>query len=153
MGFKSTKLYSGFTCCFRQWRAELTHCKYMHGYSVSFRVTYEGDLDDNHWVWDFGGIKRAETFIDGMPAKEWMSFMFDHTVIVAEDDPEADLFRKMDEQGVIQLRWVEAIGAEKFAELVFQKLNAFVRLETSGRVKVVQVEFFENPNNSAIYYE
>ena len=153
MCFKSTKLYSGFTCSFRQWSAKLTHCKYMHGYSVSFRVTYEGDLDQNNWVWDFGGVKRAKTLIDGMQAKDWMDFMFDHTVIVAEDDPEAELFKKMDDQGIIQLRWVKAIGAEKFAELIFHKLNDFVRAETNERVRVAQVEFFENQNNSAIYCE
>jgi hypothetical protein len=26
--FKSTKLFDGYSTCFRQWRAEDTHCKY-----------------------------------------------------------------------------------------------------------------------------
>ena len=42
--FKSTKLFDGFSCCFRQWKAETTHCKYLHGYGVSFRVTFEGQV-------------------------------------------------------------------------------------------------------------
>ena len=46
MGYKSTKLFDGFSCCFRQWKAEDTHCKFLHGYGISFRVTFEGDLED-----------------------------------------------------------------------------------------------------------
>ena len=38
MGYKSTKLFNGFTCCFRQWKAVETHCKYLHGYAVSFKL-------------------------------------------------------------------------------------------------------------------
>ena len=85
--FKSTKLFDGFSCCFRQWKAETTHCRFLHGYGVSFRVTFEGELDHRNWVWDFGGMKRAKTKIDGMSPKAWMDYMFDHTVIVAKDDP------------------------------------------------------------------
>ena len=59
--YKSTKLFDGFSCCFRQWKAETTHCKYLHGYGVSFRVTFDGRLDHRNWVWDFGGMKRAKT--------------------------------------------------------------------------------------------
>ena len=36
--FQSTKLFDGFSCVFRQWRAEDTHCKYLHGYAISFRI-------------------------------------------------------------------------------------------------------------------
>jgi 6-pyruvoyltetrahydropterin/6-carboxytetrahydropterin synthase len=43
--FKSTKLFDGYSACFRQWKAEGTHCRFLHGYAVSFRVWFEGDLD------------------------------------------------------------------------------------------------------------
>jgi len=153
MSYKSTKLFDGFSCCFRQWKANETHCKFLHGYAVSFRITFEGELDHKNWVWDFGGMKRAKTLIDGMQPKAWMDYMFDHTVVVAKDDPEALMFQSLSDLGVIQLREVEATGAEKFAEYVFNKLNKFVQLETDGRVKISSVEFMENGNNSAIYKE
>ena len=153
MRYKSTKLFNGFTCCFRQWKAVETHCKYLHGYAVSFKVVFEGELDDRNWVWDFGGMKRAKTLIDGKQPKAWMDYMFDHTVVIAKDDPEALMFQSLSDLGVIQLREVEATGAEKFAEYVFNKLNKFVQLETDGRVKISSVEFMENGNNSAIYQE
>ena len=149
--FKSTKLFDGFSCCFRQWKAETTHCKYLHGYGVSFRVTFDGMLDHRNWVWDFGGMKRAKTKIDGMSPKEWMNYMFDHTVIVAIDDPDLKIFQTMHDNGIIQLRVVEATGAEKFAEFIFKKLNTFVRTETNERVHVKRVEFMEHNKNTAIY--
>lgn len=149
--YKSRKKFDGFSTCFRQWRANTTHCQYLHGYDVEFEVTFEGDLDHRNWVWDFGGMKRAKNLIDGMQPKEWMEYMFDHTVVVAEDDPELINFQDMADRGIIQLRVIEAVGAEKFAEFLYHKLNDFVQTETDGRVKVVKVKFMENHKNSAIY--
>ena len=149
--YQSTKLFDGFTCCFRQWKAETTHCRFMHGYGISFRVTFEGDLDERNWVWDFGGMKRAKTQIEGMSPKAWMDYMFDHTVIVASDDPKKAHFKSMHEDGVCQVRFVEATGAEKFAEYIFHKLNRFVLTETQDRVRVAQVEFMEHNKNTAIF--
>ena len=151
--FKSTKLFDGFSCCFRQWKAETTHCRFLHGYGVSFRVTFEGELDHRNWVWDFGGMKRAKTKIDGMSPKEWMDYMFDHTIIAAADDPYINTLQQLDNAGIAQVRIVEATGAEKFAEFIFNKLNPFVQTETNGRVKVAQVEFMEHGKNTAIYAE
>ena len=149
--FKSRKKFDGFSTCFRQWRANTTHCQFLHGYDVEFEVTFEGELDHRNWVWDFGGMKRANNLIDGMQPKAWMVYMFDYTVVVAEDDPDIQNFIDMDSRGTIQLRVVPGVGAEKFAEFLYHKLNDFVQLETEGRVKVVKVKFMENHKNSAIY--
>jgi len=149
--FQSTKVFDGFSTVFRQWRAEGTHCKYLHGYGVSFKVWFEGMLDERNWVWDFGGMKRAKGTIDGMTPKAWMDHMFDHTLVVAEDDPELQSFKDMDSRGVVQLRIVPATGAERFAKFVYDKLNDFVQEETDGRVRISKVEFMEHSKNSAIY--
>ena len=159
--FISTKIFDGFSCCFRQWKATTTHCQFLHGYGVSFKVWFEGDLDERNWVWDFGGMKRAKTQIDGMSPKEWMDYMFDHTVLVAEDDPQLSYFQQANNlsnlgsqnKGILQLRIIPATGAEKFAEFIFHKLNNFVKTETNERVRVKQVEFREHGKNSAIYSE
>ena len=149
--FQSSKVFDGFSTVFRQWKAEETHCKYLHGYGVSFKVWFEGELDEKNWVWDFGGMKRAKTKIDDMSPKEWMDYMFDHTVIVAEDDPFVESFQSMGVHGAAQVRVIPAVGAEKFSEFVFNKLNEFVKTETENRVKVIRVEFMEHGKNSAIY--
>lgn len=125
--------------------------RFLHGYGVSFQIWFQGDLDERNWVWDFGGMKRAEGKIDGMSPKEWMDHMFDHTFIVAEDDPFVESFQRMDEAGVAQVRVVPATGAERFAEFIYNKVNPFVVAETDGRVKIAKVEFKEHGKNSAIY--
>jgi len=151
--FQSSKVFDGFSTVFRQWKATTTHCQYLHGYGVSFKVYFEGDLDDRNWVWDFGGMKRAKTQIDGMSPKEWMDYMFDHTLICAEDDPALPHLRKLEFENIIQLRVIPATGAEKFAEYIFNKINEFVQTETEGRVRVTKVKFAEHGKNAAYYVE
>ena len=149
--FQSTKVFDGFSTVFRQWKAESTHCRFVHGYGVSFKIWFEGQLDKRNWVWDFGGMKRAKGTIDGMSPKDWMEYMFDHTFIVAEDDPFLESFKKMDEAEVAQVRIIPATGAERFAQYIYDKVNPFIMQETSGRVRIARVEFKEHGKNSAIY--
>jgi len=151
--FQSSKVFDGFSTVFRQWKAETTHCRFVHGYGISFKVYFEGDLDERNWVWDFGGMKRAKTLIDGKQPKVWMDYMFDHTMIIAEDDPEVEAFKQMDVAGVAQVRIIPATGAEKFAEYIYTKLNSFVKTETKDRVRVTKVKFMEHGKNAAYYVE
>ena len=151
--FQSSKVFDGFSTVFRQWRAENTHCRFVHGYGISFKVYFEGELDHRNWVWDFGGMKRAKTLIDGMQPKAWMDHMFDHTLIVAEDDPFREAFLEMDSAGAAQVRIIPATGAEKFSEYIFNKINDFVFEETDGRVRVTKVKFMEHGKNAAYYVE
>ena len=149
--FQSSKVFDGFSTVFRQHTAETTHCRFVHGYGISFKIYFEGKLDQRNWVWDFGGMKRATTKIDGKSPKEWMDFMFDHTLIVAEDDPFKNAFIEMGEAGAAQVRIISATGAEKFAEYIFNKVNEFVIKETEGRVEVIKVKFMEHGKNAAYY--
>jgi 6-pyruvoyltetrahydropterin/6-carboxytetrahydropterin synthase len=153
MKFQSTKIFDGYSTVFRQWRADGTHCQFLHGYGISFKIIFEGDLDERNWVWDFGGMKRAKTWIDGMQPKAWMDHMFDHTTIIAEDDPYLENFKEMWKDGIIQLRIIPATGAEQFAKFIYDKVSKFIKIETNNRVRVVSVEFKEHNKNSAIYGE
>jgi 6-pyruvoyltetrahydropterin/6-carboxytetrahydropterin synthase len=153
MKFQSTKIFDGYSTVFRQWRAEGTHCSFLHGYGISFKIIFEGDLDERNWVWDFGGMKRAKGTIDGMSPKAWMDFMFDHTYIIAEDDPFLPSALEMNKNGIAQVVIVPATGAEQFAKFIYDKVNPFILEETNNRVRVVSVEFKEHNKNSAIYGE
>lgn len=153
MKFQSTKLFDGYSTCFRQWKAEGTHCKFLHGYAVSFRVWFEGELDERNWVWDFGGMKRAKTNINGRSPKAFFEYLLDHTTIIAEDDPYLSVFKSMDQEGIIQLRILPATGCERFAEYLYQVINEFLQLETDSRVKATKVEVYEHERNSASYSE
>lgn len=153
MKFQSTKVFDGYSTVFRQWRADGTHCQFLHGYGISFKITFEGDLDERNWVWDFGGMKRAKGTIDGMSPKAWMDFMFDHTYIIAEDDPFLPSALEMNKNGIAQVVVVPATGAEQFAKYIYDKVSEFIKIETDNRVRVVSVEFKEHDKNSAIYGE
>tara|TARA_B100000161_G_C33538499_1_gene409545 strand:+ start:388 stop:885 length:498 start_codon:yes stop_codon:yes gene_type:complete len=143
--YNSTKLFKGYSTAFRQWRAKHSHCQYLHGYAMEFKVTFAGDLDQLNWVCDFGSFKR-----NGI--KEHLSYMFDHTTVVAKDDPYLENFKKLSQQNLIQLRIIDDVGCEKFATYVFNYINEIVQKETNGRVKVLMVECFEGgTENSAIY--
>jgi len=82
-----------------------------------------------------------------------MDYMFDHTMIIAEDDPELLAFQQMDKVGVAQVRVIPATGAEKFSEYIYNKLNEFVKTETNNRVRVIKVKFMEHGKNAAYYCE
>jgi len=153
MKFQSTKVFDGYSTVFRQWRAEGTHCSFLHGYGISFKIVFEGELDERNWVWDFGGMKRAKNTIDGMAPKVWMDFMFDHTYLIASDDPFLSTALQMYDDGVAQVRIVPATGAEQFAKFIYDKVSKFITIETDNRVRVVSVEFKEHSKNSAIYTE
>jgi 6-pyruvoyltetrahydropterin/6-carboxytetrahydropterin synthase len=139
--YYSTKRFSGYSTCFRQWRATHSHCRFLHGYAMEFKVTFQGTLDDRNWVMDFGAFKR-----NGI--KEHLSHMFDHTTVVASDDPELEHFKSLEEQGLIQLRIIEHVGCEKFAEYVYYAIQGRLK-DTSA--SVLRVECFENGKNSAIF--
>lgn len=151
--FTSTKLFDGYSTVFRQWRADGTHCRFLHGYAVSFRVWFEGDLDHRHWVFDFGGMKRAKYTIEGMQPKDYFTWLLDHTTIISEDDPRLDLFRLMDDDEIIQLRVLPSVGCERFAEFLYNKINEFLKLETNSRVRATKLEVYEHEKNSASYGE
>jgi 6-pyruvoyltetrahydropterin/6-carboxytetrahydropterin synthase len=86
--YLSTKTYGndrGLSCTFRQWRSSHSHCSLLHGYSLGIKLIFESEtLDDRNWVMDFGGLKAF---------KEWSEYMFDHTLVVAHDDPHLPFFQ------------------------------------------------------------
>jgi 6-pyruvoyltetrahydropterin/6-carboxytetrahydropterin synthase len=72
--FQSTKVFDGFSTVFRQWKAEGTHCKFLHGYGVSLKVWFEGELDERNWVWDFGGYDIFLHMYNKI--QQWKNIMF-----------------------------------------------------------------------------
>ena len=142
----STKTYdhnSGLSCCFRQWRAA-SHCNTLHGYALKFRFVFASlKLDENNWVFDFGSLK---------PIKAWLTEMFDHTTLVAKDDPQFALFEQMAEAGLIDMRVMpNGVGCERTSEFVAQYVDAWVRKETNNRVWLQTCEVAEHQGNSAIW--
>lgn len=140
--FISTKRFKGYPCTHRQWRAD-SHCRFVHGYSREFYMEFACEsMTQEMWVMDFGGLKEV---------KKWLAEMFDHTFLVASDDPYLQNFEQMDRDGVIQLRILPNAGMEGTAKFVYDKVNEMVLSSTNNRVWLTKVEVSENEKNSAIY--
>lgn len=157
--FYSTKTYGndrGLSCAFRQWRSTHSHCSLLHGYSIGVRIVFECEtLDERNWVMDFGGLDKF---------KAWLNHMFDHTLLVAEDDPHLETFQQLNaigggykDLGLSDLRIVPGVGCERFSELAYNKLAEMLDEDRKNgqllnkTVRVKSVEVFEHGANSAIY--
>jgi 6-pyruvoyltetrahydropterin/6-carboxytetrahydropterin synthase len=144
--YKSTKTYGhsiGLSACFRQWKAE-SHCQLLHGYALGVKFIFASkELDVRNWVVDFGSLKSL---------KGWLEDTFDHTLIVATDDPFLPQFKQLDVLGLAKVVEVKATGCEAFAELIYQCADLW--LQSNGykpRVWIESVEVSEHGANSAIY--
>ena len=144
--FRSTKKYGhevGISCAFRQWKAP-SHCRFLHGYALAFKFTFEADeLDHRNWVVDFGGLKSL---------KNKLEELFDHKTIVAQDDPNLSMFEELEKAGACDLVIVSAVGIEKFAEMAYILAAQTLEEESfAPRCRVIEVEVFEHGANSAIF--
>ena len=156
--YQSTKLFDNYSVAIRQWKAQHSHCQLLHGYALKFKVWFESvepleenQLDEMNWIQDYGGFKS----VDAKPTpdnglKDWMDYMWDHTLLIEKDDPYLDLFVSMNPT-VCHLRIMDKIGAESAAKLVYDKFNERLAVTGGGRVKVVKVECWEAKRNSSIY--
>ena len=141
--FLSGKTYThstGHSCAFRQWRAD-SHCNLIHGYALQFELQFGSrSLDEKNWVVDFGGLKEL---------KEWLKHMFDHTYLIATDDQHFDTFVELADKNLVDLREVEAVGCERFAELTFDKASSIIADKYGDRCWVESVTVREHESNSA----
>lgn len=141
--FESTKIIELGSCAFRQWKANHSHCKFIHGYQLKAKFWFGcSELDDKNWAVDFGGLKDLKKILQNQ---------FDHTLCVAADDPLLDTFMRIHESGGCDLRIMDGVGIEKTAEWCFNTSDKFIRDMTYNRCWVSKVEVWEHAENSAIY--
>ena len=75
--------------------------------------------------------------------------MFDHTYLLASDDPEFETFQMLADKGLIDLRVVGGVGCERFAEQAFDEADRIVKELTNGRCWVQKCTVREHEANSA----
>lgn len=109
-----TKTYGhdlGLSACFRQWRAEHSHCQYIHGYALSVELEFAAEkLTKENWVIDFGGLK---------PVKEFLVNTFDHKLLVASDDPKKDDLLALAGLGLADGLEIPVVGCEGFSFYIY----------------------------------
>ena len=140
----STKTYiEEFPVAYRQWRAD-SHCNDLHGYAMSFHFEFESDtLDVRNWVIDFGGLR---------PLKEQLKDWFDHTLLVAVDDPQHDELVRLGTLGLAKIVEVERTGCEGIADWLYEYINEIYlpQIGESERVWCCRVEVRETKSNMAM---
>lgn len=143
--YGSTKTYVhsvGLSCVFRQWRAQ-SHCRFLHGYAIKVKCVFETtQLDERNWAVDFGSLKSF---------KGWLEDMFDHKMLVAEDDPHRGRLEALSvSERLADIRIVPATGCEAMSRMIFEYLECWlVDNGYSPRVKLTSVEVAEHAGNSA----
>jgi len=117
----------------------------LHGYALEFLFEFEADdLDARNWVVDFGSLKTL---------KEKLDDFFDHTCLVAQDDPDFATFEMLHEKKMIKMVAVAKTGCEGLSEWLYQYIDEIWMAENgyADRCRVVKVEVRETPSNSASY--
>jgi len=142
----STKTYKQIgPVAYRQWRAD-SHCNLIHGYALSFHFEFEADtLDARNWVTDFGGLKPLKSVLE-----DW----FDHTLLVAQDDPMREHLLELGKLKLAKITEVEKTGCEGISDFLYEYINTIL-LPSFGtseaeRVWCSKVEVRETDANMAM---
>ena len=143
MKYISTKTYNQIApVAYRQWKAD-SHCNNIHGYALSFHFEFESEtLDARNWVMDFGGLR---------PLKDKLEEWFDHTLLLALDDPHYEDIKKLGKLGLAKITEVEKTGCEGIASFLYEYVNT-IFLPSYGeqdRIWCRRVEVRETDNNMA----
>ena len=144
--YTSTKEYhDAFPCAYRQWRAD-SHCNLNHGYAFSMKFYFGTDtLDVRNWAADYGGLKELKAILESQ---------FDHTTLVAQDDPELEFYKEMERRKLAKLTILPALGCEALADMLYKFVNGVYIPENWGageaeRLWCYRVEVRETMSNMA----
>ena len=144
--YVSTKEYiDEFPVAYRQWKAD-SHCNLIHGYSFSMRFYFGCDtLDARNWAADYGGLKEL---------KQILKDQFDHTLLVAEDDPELEFYKEMERRKLAKLTILPKLGCEGLADQLYKYVNGVYIPDMWGAVDAerlwcFRVEVRETQSNMA----
>jgi 6-pyruvoyltetrahydropterin/6-carboxytetrahydropterin synthase len=131
--------FDGLPCCQRVWTGTGKQA-FLHGYERTFEIEFACAETEPG-----SGLVVNNECIKTIRAA--LRFQFDHTTLVAADDPQRDLFELMAINGVIDLRIMDNTGTQCCAAWVFDTAERIVGPATQGRVWVSRIEARQSRNN------
>jgi 6-pyruvoyltetrahydropterin/6-carboxytetrahydropterin synthase len=144
-GLRIAKLYTNLKGAHRQWRHP-GHCSTVHGENWSVKIEFEANyLDDCGFVVDFGKLRDIA---------KWLDNIFDHTVLIDQDDPQMHVFHAADEQKIIRLVVVPSASAEGLAKYIFHNVQTILDAMPTHKkrpVFVAKVTVYEDSKNEATF--
>ena len=137
--FHVRNLFENLPCCHRSW-ANPGKRFFLHGYERAFEIEFACAETEpgTGLVVDSDALNEVRSAL---------RYQFDHTTLIADDDPQRDLFEMMAERGVVDLRIMEHTSIEGSAAWVFDTTERIVTLATGGRVWVSRIHACESRNN------
>lgn len=137
-----TKLFDDLPCTHRSW-AHSGKCAFLHGYERSFEIEFGcRELEPKTgFVVDFSQLKDVRALLQRQ---------FDHTTLIAADDPQREVFEELGRLGVVDLRIMAHTGMEGAAEWVYDHADRLVRGRTLDRVRVLRVVARESRKNAVV---
>ena len=144
--YTSTKEYvDAFPVAYRQWKAD-SHCNLIHGYAFSMKFHFgTNDLDARNWAADYGGLKELKSVLQDQ---------FDHTLLVAEDDPHLETYKLLQEKKMARLTILPKLGCEGLADQLYCFVNGVYIPDYWGQAEAdrlwcYRVEVRETQSNMA----
>jgi 6-pyruvoyltetrahydropterin/6-carboxytetrahydropterin synthase len=91
------------------------------------------ELDVRNWVADYGGLKEL---------KKTLQDQFDHTLLVAEDDPHIDWYKEAEQRGIARLTILPRLGCEGLADMIYKYVNGVFIPDFWGNTEAARVWCF-----------
>jgi 6-pyruvoyltetrahydropterin/6-carboxytetrahydropterin synthase len=135
--FHLRELFDSLPCCHLSW-ANQGKRFFLHGYERTFEVEFACAETESDTVVNSSTVREIRAAL---------RYQFDHTTLMAVDNPQRDLFELLAERGVIDLRIMDNTGMEGSAAWVFDTAEQIVGLTTAGRVWVSRVKARESRNH------
>ncbi len=130
-------------------------CERLHGHNYRATVEIEGELDQNHYVFDFLALKqRTRALTDELDQR--MLLPTGNPVILVEERPGGVGVRCQDRQWLFPrddcvLLPIENTTAELLARYLAQRLLEDLRRHHGYQPQVLRIEVEENVGQSATY--
>jgi 6-pyruvoyltetrahydropterin/6-carboxytetrahydropterin synthase len=103
------------------------------------------NLDVRNWAMDYGGLKELKKILEDQ---------FDHTLLVAQDDPELETFKLLESKKMAKLTILPRLGCEGLADMLYKYVNGvyipdLLGQGESNRLWCYRVEVRETQSNMA----